>query len=179
MIISNKTGMGLVELCIAMVVAALAIGPMIVSLSATNRMSQTSIYETLAVHYASEICDQIKRLSPRLPALLTDAREVDPAADTRTIFSSLNGQMELYNYTQSVNFNVNGSELNTRILLTPLLENFTRREIFIEEVPDTNSNNILNSGTYWKATVTIAWNDLAAGSDEREINMVVYIHESV
>lgn len=174
----KKKGIGIVELCIALVVAALALGPMILGLSASNRLSQTSIYETLAVHYACELCDQIKRLSPRLPALLSDARNIDPTANIRTIFLSLNGQMEFTNFTRSANFKINGNELPARIVLTPLMENFNRREISVEEVTDTATNNILNTGRYWKVTVTIAWNDIAAGSNEREINMVVFIHES-
>ena len=162
-----KRAVSMVEIVVAIFVAALAIGPMIMLLSSSNRMSSTSTYETLAVYYANELCDQIKRLSPQLPTIINDARAATglSSVNTATLFNSWPANvLEFTDNVRSIPFVCAGMPLEARIVLTPLHTNFVKRQITVEPL-DVSANSELNQGSYWKAIVTVAWEDEMAPGD--------------
>lgn len=170
----------MVEIVVAIFVAALAIGPMIMLLSSSNRMSSASTYETLAVYYANELCDQIKRLTPQLPTIISDARTATglASANIETLFNSWpTNVLEFTDNVRSIPFVCAGISLDARIVLTPLQPNFIKRQITVEPL-DISDNSELNQGRYFKLIVSVAWeDDMAPGDSAREVKMMVILHE--
>ncbi|MGM0599528.1 MAG: type IV pilus modification PilV family protein [Candidatus Rifleibacteriota bacterium] len=178
----NKSGLSMVEIMVAVVIIALATGPLIAVLSSSNRMSNASIYEEMAVHYGREISDQLLRLSPMLENVVIDARTLtgDSSINLGNILndSDFCAAMEAQNPAlKAIPFKVNGVALPLRLVLSPLDPAFTRRRIQAERL-DTSSNSLLNSANYWKVNIELAWVDKNSGRDApRKVSMSIIVKE--
>lgn len=179
---SSNRGLTLVEIMVAVVIIALSTGPLLGLLSSSNRMSNASIYEEMAVHYAREIADQLLTLSPRFSAVVNDAVILtgDSSLNLATIFndSNLRDQMEDHlDGVSAVPLQAGGSFLPVRLVLSPLDKAFSRRRITLSDL-STGANSLLKGDRFWKAVIELAWKDQASGRDnDREIIMIVVIKE--
>lgn len=175
----SRVGVSMVEITIALFVAALAIGPMIALLSSSNRMSTASTYETLAVYYATEISDQIRRLAPQLPDILEDARVKTGVSNLEmpSIFSWDPDELLFYDNAKTVFFKAAGMNLDARLILTPLHRNFLRRTIDVQQL-DNSALQEFDAESYYKVIITIEWeDDLTQGNVSKELKMVVIIND--
>lgn len=175
-------GLSLVEIMVAVTIIALAVGPLIGLLSSSNRMSNASIYEEMAVHYGRELADQLLSLSPRFPAVVNDARTLT-SDSSLTLASILNdsgfkAKLEQHSDTSSaVALEVNGSALPVRLVLSPLDKAFSRRRITLTDL-NTSSNSVLKTDKFWKVKIELAWKDSNATQDvTREAVMVIFLKE--
>lgn len=175
-------GLSMVEIMVAVVIIALAVGPLIGLLSSSSRMSNASIYEEMAVHYSREIADQLLRLGPQFPAIVNDARTLtgDVSLNLASILndSSFRDQMEVASDSSAaIPLQVAGSVLPVRLMLSPLDKAFSRRRITLADL-DTSANSLLKVDKFWKVTIEMAWKDSNAGADShRETVMVVILKE--
>lgn len=179
---NDRNGLSMVEIMVAVVIIALAVGPLIGLLSSSNRMSNASIYEEMAVHYAREISDQLLSFSTRLSDVINDARTLT-GDSTLTLASILNDavfQAELETHREfstAIPLQAGGTKLPVRLVISPLDQSFTRRRITVTAM-DTSSNNILKTEKYWKVKIELNWKDKTSGRDTpREVVMAIFLKE--
>jgi uncharacterized membrane protein YciS (DUF1049 family) len=181
--INVSRGLSMAEVVVAIFIIGLAVGPLIALLSSSNRMSNASIYEEMAVHYAREMADQILRYSSNVQEVVQDAKTLtgDSSITFAKILSDSEFRLKLEDYTSGpicIPFSINGTKLKSRIIVSPLEKVFKKRRIEVEEV-DSSANSVLKTGKFQKVIITIAWKDPAAhGPDLREVRMGVLINEN-
>lgn len=179
---NTRSAVSMVELVVAILVSAVAIGPMLSLLSSSNRMSSTSTYETIAVHYVNEICDQLRRLGPDLAEIVADARAasgVSTASFASVVNSWPANALEFNDAVRVIPFEFAGVTLDARIALTPLQSNFTTRRISIQPL-DVAGNTEFNTGNFWKMVVTVAWDDpMAPGDASKQVEMVMLLNDNI
>jgi len=179
---TEKSGLSLVEVLVAVAIMSLAMVPLTGLLSSSNRMSNASVYEEMAVHYAREIADQLLNLSPRLSGIVDDAREItaDISLDFGAILndSGFAGKIvQKVNSTGLVNLEVKGRQLPAAIMLSPLNEFFNRRRITATPV-DNSGHRIFRSAKIWKVLIELAWVDPAGNkTSHREISTIIFLRE--
>lgn len=172
----------MVEIMVCVVIIALSTGPLLGLLSSSNRMSNASIYEEMAVHYAREIADQLLTLSPKFSSVVNDAMVLtgDASLNLASILndSNLREQMEAYSDdTAAIPLQAGGCVLPVRLVLSPLDKAFSKRRITLSDL-STGSNSLLKGDRFWKATIELSWKDKNSGNDnDREIFMIVVIKE--
>lgn len=178
----NRRALSMVEIMVAVTIIALATGPLIGLLSSSNRMSNASIYEETAVHYAREISDQLLSLSTRFSDVVNDARTLTGDSSI-TLASILNDPgfmamlQETRNTPAAIPLQVNGAILPLRLMISPLDQAFTRRRITVSAV-DTSSNTVLKTEKFWKVKIELGWKDRNSGRDApREIVMAIFLKE--
>lgn len=177
-----KHGLSMVEIAVAVLIIGLAVGPLIGVLSSSNKMSNASIYEEMAVHYARELADQLLRLSPSLDDVVTDAQSLtgDSSITLASLIndSVLADRLNQYNTAaEAVPMQINGNELPLRLVISPLDKAFTHRKITATQL-DTSSNGILKTDRFWKISIELAWIDKNSGRNEpREIIMSIMLKE--
>ncbi len=176
-------GLSMAEIVVAIFIIGLAVGPLIALLSSSNRMSNASIYEEMAVHYARELSDQILRYSSNIPEIVQDAKTLSGSSSVTfaKILADTEFNAKLENYTTGptcIPFSYNGTRLKTRIIVSPLEKVFKKRRLEVKEV-DSSSNSVLKTGKFQKVIITIAWKDPSSpGPDLREVKMGVLINEN-
>jgi hypothetical protein len=179
----GKKGLSMVEIAVSVTIIALAVGPLIGVLSSSNRMSNASIYEEMAIHYGREISDQLLRLNPQFSKIVADARALtgDSSLNMDDILndSGFSGSLEAHNtLPQAVDLQISGTRLPVRIMVSALNKAFTRRRIVVESL-EVSSNTSLNTGKYWKAKIELEWLDENSGvSEPRKAVMVVFLNEN-
>lgn len=178
----NRRAMSMVEIMVAVVIIGLSVGPLIGLLSSSSKMSNASIYEEMAVHYAREIADQLLRFGPRFPDIVDDAIAAtgDSSISLAGILNDTGFRDKLEqhgNSTLPIALEVNGNTLPVRFILSPLDSAFTRRRLTVTEA-GTSANTILKVDRFWKVKIELAWKDpSAAQTTGREVVMVVFIKE--
>lgn len=178
----TRSGLSMVEIMVAVTIIALATGPLIGLLSSTNKMSNSSIYEEMAVHYAREISDQLLRLSTGFSDIINDARTItgDSSVTLASILndSGLAARMdEPGDSPRAIPLQVNSTLLPVRLVLSPLDKAFSRRRITISSA-DTSANTSLTVEKFWKVKIELAWRDKNSGrADSREVVMVIFLKE--
>ncbi len=179
---NTKNGLSMVEIMVAVVIIALSVGPLIGLLSSSNRMSNASIYEEMAVHYAREISDQLLSLSPKFSDIVNDAR-VMTGDSTLTLAAILNDatfKSKLEEHTDesaALSLYASGNQLPVRLIVSPLDKAFSRRRITVSEL-NTSSNSVLKTDRYWKVKIELAWKDPNSGRDTpREVVMAIFLKE--
>ena len=177
-----RNGLSMVEIMVAVVIIALSLGPMIGLLSSSNRMSNASIYEEMAVHYAREISDQLLSLSSKFSDIVNDAR-VMTGDSTLTLAAILNDATfkskleEHADESSALSLYASGNQLPVRMLVSPLDKAFSRRRITVSEL-NTSSNSVLKANRYWKVKIELAWKDQGSGRDTpREVVMAIFLKE--
>mgnify|MGYP001209431437 CR=1 FL=1 len=177
-----KHGVSLVEVLVAIAVMSLAIIPLTGLLSSSNRMSNASVYEEMAVHYARELADQLLNLTPRFPALVDEARVITGGSnlDLAAILND-NGFasriMQPGGGTGFAALEANGRQLPVTLMLSPLDEAFFRRRITATPL-DCSGNRLFKNAKFWKVTIELAWNDRTAGlASHREVTTVIFLRE--
>lgn len=177
-----RSGLSMVEIMVAVVIIALATGPLIGLLSSSNKMSNASIYEEMAVHYAREISDQLLRLSPNFSDIISDAKSLtgDSSITLASILndSGLVARMEEHgNGPRAIPLQVNSTILPVRLVLSPLDKAFSKRRISVTSM-DTSSNTTLTVEKFWKVKIELSWRDKNSGrTDSREVNMDIFLRE--
>jgi hypothetical protein len=180
---SYKNGLSMVEIMVSVVIIALATGPLIGVLSSSNKMSNASIYEEMAIHYGRELADQLLRLNPQLSDIVDDARIMtgDSSIKLDDILNDSGFQNRLENHgttAEAIPLQISGAKLPVRIIASALDKAFTRRRVSLESLP-TSTNVLLNTGKYWKAKIELAWIDKNSGrSEPRNAIMVVFLSEN-
>jgi len=178
----NRRAMSMVEIMVAVVIIGLSVGPLIGLLSSSSKMSNASIYEEMAVHYAREIADQLMQFGPKFPGIVDDAIAAtgDSTINLAGILNDpgFRSKLEQHNAsTMPVNLEAGGNELPVRFVLSPLDPAFTRRRLTATEL-STSSNSILKVDRFWKIKIELAWKDPASTqTSSREIVMAVFIKE--
>ncbi len=177
-----RKGLSMVEIMVAVFIIALAVGPLIGLLSSSNRMSNASIYEEMAVHYAREISDQLLSLSTRISDVVNDAKTLT-GDSSLTLASILNdaafrAKLEEHNDgSTAVSMQAGGTVLPVRLTISPLDPAFSKRRITVTAM-DTSSNNILKTDKFWKVKIELAWKDRNSGLDTpREVVMAIFLKE--
>ena len=178
----QQNGLSLVEIMVAVVIIAMAVGPLIGLLSSSNRMSNASIYEEMAVHYAREISDQLLSLSTKFADIVNDARLLSgdssiSLADILNDPAFHNSLEEHHDGQVALPMQINGNLLPVRLMLSPLDQAFSRRRITVSEL-STTANSLLKSEKYWKVKIELAWKDPGSGRDTpREVTMAILFKE--
>ncbi|MBF0500945.1 MAG: prepilin-type N-terminal cleavage/methylation domain-containing protein [Candidatus Riflebacteria bacterium] len=162
----------LLEVLVATVVIGLAVGPLINVLSSSNRVSNASIYEVMAVHYASELAEQLQRLSSQLKSMCNGTgKTVKQLLEDPTFLAELgsfgNGSLD----PQLIQ--IPGTRIT--LFLSPLHPRFTCRTILVSKL-NTTTQQILKLGTFWNATIALSWN-LAEGEVEHSASFSVILRE--
>lgn len=178
----NRRAMSMVEIMVAVVIIGLSVGPLIGLLSSSSKMSNASIYEEMAVHYAREISDQLLRFGPKFPDIISDAIAAtgDSSITLATILNDNNfrDKLEQHNSeTAPIALEAGGNTLPVRLIISPLDPAFTRRRLTVSQM-NTSANSILKVDKFWKVKIELAWKDPSAQQTEaREIVMVVFLKE--
>lgn len=178
----QKHGLSMVEIMVAVVIIAMAVGPLIGLLSSSNRMSNASIYEEMAVHYAREISDQLLSLSTKFSDIVNDARVLsgDSSVSLAGILNDpafQSGLEEHHDGQVALPMQVNGTMLPVRLMLSPLDQAFSKRRITVSEV-STIANSLLKTDKYYKVKIELAWKDPGSGRDApREVTMAIFFKE--
>lgn len=178
----GKSGLSMVEIMVAVFIIGLAVGPLIGVLSSSNQMSNASIYEEMAVHYAREISDQLLRLAPNLIDIVQDAQSLtgDTSINLGTILNDPGLRSQLEDHiaaVKAVPLQVSGNEIPQRLLISPLDQAFTRRRI-TASILDTSSNGILKTDRFWKVKIEMAWVDKNSGRNSpRIVTMTILLKE--
>lgn len=167
---AHNSAITMIELLFALLVSALAIGPIFFVLSSTTSMSIVAIYEQMAVHYATELCDQIREL----------AHQVESFSELRDTleFLSLDENVLRDNFTQqSLGAGVIAKKLDIKLvagkqismLLSALHPVITQR--FIEVTRETSPE----FGDLLRIVVTVEWDDSYTTSIDRKVVMVLFV----
>lgn len=149
----SKRAFSLIEVLVATVVISLALGPLIHLLSSSNRASNASIYEVMAVHYASELGEQLQRLSSRLKPMTTaTGKTVKQLFEDGSILSALGPQATPASDPGTVL--IPGT--NVVVFYSPLHPNFVSRRLTVRPLNSTG-RLLLNLGNYWDVTIGLSW----------------------
>lgn len=180
--LESRKGVTMAEVMVAVAIIALATGPLIALLTSSNRMSNASIYEEMAVHYARELSDQLLRMDHRLSDIVNDARVNSGNSsikleDILTDTTFINKLEAHETKPVCIPLQVNGTVLEQRIIVSPLHKFFQKRRISLEEM-NTSSNTVLKTGKFWKVIFTLGWKDPSApGPALKEIKVGAFLHE--
>lgn len=178
----NKRGVSLVEVLVAITLVSLAFIPLTGLLSSSNRMSNASIYEEMAVHYARELSDQLLMMCPRFPSLVAEAKERTGhnLLDLATILNDDEFAKKITkpaSDTMVIPLEVSGMQLPASLVLSPLDNAFLLRQVSIGPM-NTDGNKVFHNARFWKATIELVWLDQTAGSDViRGITMIIFLRE--
>lgn len=149
----SSRAFSLIEVLVATVVISLALGPLIHLLSSSNRASNASIYEVMAVHYASELGEQLQRLSSRLKPMTTaTGKSVKQLFEDPTVLGALGPQATPVSDPGTVV--VPGT--NVLLFFSPLHPNFQTRRLVVRQLNSTG-RLLLNLGKYWDVTIGLSW----------------------
>jgi len=149
----SSRAFSLIEVLVAVVVVSLALGPLIHLLSSSNRASNASIYEVMAVHYASELGEQLQRLSSRLrPMTTATGKSVKQLFEDPSIRTALGPQATPASEPDTVL--IPGT--NVILFSSPLHPNFVSRRLSVRPLNKTG-RVLLNLGNYWDVTIGLSW----------------------
>jgi prepilin-type N-terminal cleavage/methylation domain-containing protein len=157
-------GVTLIEIMVAVVVVALALGPLFSLLSASNRVSNASAYEVMAVQYAAELGEQLQRLSPKIRDLRTASTKsidqilMDPAMDA-LLGPGGNPSGEPYMIQLPVDPSI-APDTKVGFFVSPLDPNFTARRLFVRQLDASDpALTVWNdtNGIFWDVTVNLSW----------------------
>ena len=157
---NKHKGLSMIEIMIAMVIIALAVGPLIGLLSSSNRVSNASIYEEMAVHYARELCEQLLSLGQRESEIVNDAKIMsgNPSISLGSILNDAGFQAMLEEHgddTKIVPLQTNGTRLLVRFTVTQLNKAFSRRRITATTM-NSSTNSIMKGENYLKIMVKLS-----------------------
>lgn len=178
----NKKGISLIEILVAITLVSLAFLPLTGLLSSSNRMSNASIYEEMAIHYARELSDQLLMMCPRFPSLVAEAKDRTGhnLLDLATILNDDEFAKKITkpaSNTMIIPLEVKGMQLPATLVLSPLDNAFLLRQITLAPM-NTDGNRVFHNARFWKATIELVWLDQTAGSDMiRDITMVIFLRE--
>ncbi|MBI3038207.1 hypothetical protein HYY75_04020 [bacterium] len=148
---NSRGGLSMVEVMFAVVIAGLALGPLISNLSSSNKASTASMYEVMAVHYANELSEQLRRLSP----YLTDIQGIT-GQTLDSLLSDPDFNTELSATSQPPKgIYVPGT--NVTLFLSPLEPSFYERKVDVRKIAPPAGLSVLNSGTYWDVKIILSW----------------------
>lgn len=179
MIGKTKRGFSMIELMVAIVIIGLAIGPLILVLSDSNKANNASMYEEMATHYARELAHQLLRMDKDVPLIVGEAN-----CSFKIVLESINGtsagKLSDLNMKKPycIALRKGANVLDYRLMVSPLIQPiFKSREIKVKKL-DVSSNDVLKTGNFWNIIITIKWIDPNSGrAVEKELNMDVVIHE--
>ncbi|RCK73126.1 MAG: hypothetical protein OZSIB_2623 [Candidatus Ozemobacter sibiricus] len=156
-----RCGLSLIEILVAVAVMTLALGPMVSLLSSSNRVSNASIYEVMAVHYAAELAEQLQRFAGRFGDILADARQRSGNSsltlDGLLMDPGFTAALEtIHDETKAIPLQTSGVPLKVSLFVSPLHPLFYRRRLEARPL-DTSGLTLLNAGRYWDIKITLAW----------------------
>lgn len=165
----RRQAVTMIEIAFAVLIAGLAIVPMIDLLSKSNLESTASIYEVMATNYATELAEQLLDLSynptqPRLKQL-----ELDAGRPITDILTSKNAALSDTSVTRPRAVKLD--HCGVHLLVSPLDPVFLRREIVV--MPYSPPFDIA-SGSAYLARIILEWrlpNEPAA--------VAAHLHEAV
>lgn len=157
-----RTGFSLIEIVVAVMIVALAVGPIFTLLGSSNKVSNASVFEVMASMYSAELGGQLQRIAPRLKDLrvksgkdilvmLTDTafeRKIGPAGSTT-------GKPFLVHLPLS-----DPTNTDVALFLSPLDPAFTERKLLVTKLDNTDPRlKVLKAGTgdYWDVTIRLSW----------------------
>ena len=173
----------MVELVVAIAIIGLAVGPLILLLSSSNKANKASIYEEMATHYTRELASQFLRMDGDIAQLVNDAKIVAGSSVTfKSLIDNSGFQSGLSDTTKTgpycVPFQISSNKLKYRIILSPLIQPaFKSRTVSVTKM-NTGSNSVLKVGNFWKMTIKISWVDPKSGrSTPKVLTTDVVLHE--
>ena len=143
----------MVEILIAVIVLALLIVPTFGLLSSSNRITQISTYEMLAMQYSSELVNQIINLSHKFDDIQT---KTGKSLEDILTDSALTSNLEQTGLTAPSIIQLPDTQVS--LLVSPLHPHFDKRRFFVEKLePSLTSGSPLENGNYWRITVFTQW----------------------
>jgi hypothetical protein len=146
-------GFTMAEIFVAVVVLALALLPLSSVLTSSNRTSNVSIYEILAVHYAAELAEQLHRFSPTVirQIRLQTGKNLSALLSDPTLVSALQ-DLPL---TTEYEVQVPGTRFT--LFLSPLHPAFTKRELTVIPLTPHAAPSLLGKGNLWSVKIHLGW----------------------
>lgn len=174
----------MIELMVAVGIIGLAVGPLIVMLSSSNKANKASIYEEMATHYARELSNQLLRMDGDIAQIVKDMRNKtgNSSLTFKDIINNSSFILAVSDVTKTephtIPIQVGGNKIDYSIILSPLIQPaFKSREIEAIKLSST-SNNVLKTGNFWKIIITITWSDPNSGrTTPRVLKTDVVLHE--
>jgi hypothetical protein len=152
-----KTGTSLAEVMVGTLLIALILGPILGLLSSSNRAVNVSMFEILAFQYASELGEQVQRLSPHLKTIqFQTGMALDQILTDPNLEQNLQREANLQEPTFLPLLQT--PETNLGLAVSPLHPAFTSRRFFVRKL-DSQGMAILNenAGEFWDVTVSLQW----------------------
>lgn len=144
---------------ISVVILGIILGPQIVLLHSAHRYSNLSLFELLAVHYGSELGEQLQKLGPHLKDIRLqtgkDLGEMCSDASFLTPLGTVGGNPFILRLPVP-----NPTVTDVGFFISPLEPGFVTRTVEVEELDSTDSNLQIwdqSAGIFWRATVGLAW----------------------
>jgi|GEM_PF-959583 len=168
--LQRRSGFSIVEVLVALAVISLALGPLINLLSSSNRASNASIYEVMAVHYASELAEQLERLSGKLGEILADARirTGNPGLTLEDLLTDNGFTNELRAHNdqpRAVPFQAQGIPLEVSLFVSSLHQHFTERKFDLRQL-NNSATTWLKTGRYWDVKITFCWRIMSSDAPD-------------
>lgn len=158
---SEKTGLSMAELAVAVTVIALAVGPLIGLLSNSNQLSKHSIYEEMSVHHCREIIDQLLRFNDKIPLIVESAQKL--TGNKNLTFADLlndeNFNLELnkdISNSAFIPFQRLGRKTDFRIFISKMDKVFKTRTISAYQL-ESDGNTHFKDKNYLKIIVKVTW----------------------
>jgi len=151
----RRYGFSLLELVIAFFIVGLAIAPIYTLLISTSQVSSASIYEVMAVRYASELAEQLQRLAPHFKAIrLTTTADLPAALEGLNPFLGPASPLAPIDRTKVLGIFIPGTEV--AVFVSPLFQNFVKREIQVLPVTPATSEPQL-PGQVYNVVIRLGW----------------------
>ena len=155
----RRAGVSLIEVLITIVLLGIILGPQISLLHTTNRYTNMSLFELLAIQYAAELGEQLQKLGPHLKDIRQQTgMDLEQVCSHQDFLDPLNvqgGNPFLLRLPLS-----NPTTTDVGLFITPLEPGFLNRTVFVEELDSTDTNLQIwdeTAGIFWKVTVGLRW----------------------
>lgn len=154
-----KKGVSFVELMVAIVLLVMILGPLLALLSSTNKTANVSMYEILAFQYASELGEQIQRLSPFLKELSFGTKvSLDQILANPQLVQALSPDPPVSG--PSIIPLIKSGGANVTLAVSGLHPAFVSRRLCARKLQNQDPRlKILNAevGEFWDLTVSLQW----------------------
>lgn len=168
----REVGFTFVEVLIALVITALALGPLLFLLSKTNKESSGSLYKVMAAHYGNEILEQLLQWesAPGFAALCHAC-----GADMKSFLECLNDDPFFNSTSTGGPKRLKLGGIPVYMLVSPLARAFSKREITVIPLsPD--QSEFLFPGNFYQVKIRIEWTLDGDASSEKATR---HNHEAV
>jgi hypothetical protein len=154
--------MSLVEVAVAIIVIALAMGPIINLLSASNKVSNASVFEVMASHHASELGEQLQRLKPWIlrDLRIQTGKRIDQLLQEPAFLGALSPAGNTTGEAYLVPLVPSNPIVDVAFFLSPLDPGFEYRTL-VAQLLDANDPRLeifkATTGNYYDVSIGLGW----------------------